>query len=178
MLVNLHKVIFHFLCDHLWDPPGFVIFQHCLHRSQCAEADIQFCTQFPDYNALISMSTLKLIFLIFVMKCSYLSEMWLIFHIAVATAEMHPLPHCANIHFFGLHKYSASTDEYQWVPFLLHGGDQWHNFICTSTADAILSDCPSAVICHMPIKCNGILVARFNLYYHTTNIYIWCCEPT
>ena len=30
-------------------------------------------------------------------------------------------------------------------------------FIHSSTSDAILSDCPSAVICHTATMCNGIL---------------------
>ena len=34
----------------------------------------------------------------------------------------------------------------------------------------ILSDRPSADICHTATKCNGILVGRFNLYCHPTNI--------
>ena len=43
-------------------------------------------------------------------------------------------------------------------------------FICTSTSDAILSDCPSAAICYMAATCNGMLVGRFSLYSHTSNI--------
>jgi len=41
-------------------------------------------------------------------------------------------------------------------------------FIPTSVSYVILSDCPSAAICHVATKCNGTLVRRFNLYYHTT----------
>ena len=37
----------------------------------------------------------------------------------------------------------------------------------------ILSDCPSATICHMATICNGIFVGRFNLYCPTTNICLW-----
>ena len=37
---------------------------------------------------------------------------------------------------------------------------------------SILSDCPSAAICHMAKKCNGILVGRFILYCRTTNIHL------
>jgi len=50
-------------------------------------------------------------------------------------------------------------------------------FICTPTSDAILSGCPSAAICYTTTKCNGILVGRFNLYCHSTNIclhMLWC----
>ena len=44
-------------------------------------------------------------------------------------------------------------------------------FICTSTSDTILSDCPSAAICHGATKGIGILLGRFNPYCHTTNIH-------
>ena len=44
-------------------------------------------------------------------------------------------------------------------------------FICTSMSE-ILSDCPSGVICHMAIKCNGILLGSLNLYCHSTNIHL------
>ena len=43
-------------------------------------------------------------------------------------------------------------------------------FICTSTSDTILSDCPFPAISHTTTKCNGILGGRFNLHCHTTNI--------
>ena len=43
-------------------------------------------------------------------------------------------------------------------------------FILTSMSDAILSDCPSAAICHTATECNGILVGRFKLCCRTTNI--------
>jgi hypothetical protein len=36
--------------------------------------------------------------------------------------------------------------------------------------DAILSDCPSAAVCRMATKFNGILAGRFNLYCHITKI--------
>jgi len=39
-----------------------------------------------------------------------------------------------------------------------------------SMSDTILSDCPFAAICLMAAKCNGILVGRFNSYYHTSDI--------
>ena len=40
-------------------------------------------------------------------------------------------------------------------------------FILISTSGAILSDGPSAAICHTATKCNRILAGRFNLYCHT-----------
>jgi len=44
-------------------------------------------------------------------------------------------------------------------------------FISTSLSDCILSDCPSAAICCMTKKHNRILVGRFNLCCHPTNIH-------
>ena len=37
-------------------------------------------------------------------------------------------------------------------------------------SDAIFSDYPSAAICRMAAKYNGILAGTFNLYCHITNI--------
>ena len=39
-------------------------------------------------------------------------------------------------------------------------------FIYPSMSHAVLSDCPSAAICHMATKCNGILVGCFSLFFH------------
>jgi hypothetical protein len=50
------------------------------------------------------------------------------------------------------------------------GDDDDLCFIRTFMSDAILSDCPSAVICRTATKFNGILAARFNLYCHINNI--------
>ena len=82
----------------------------------------------------------------------------------------HPLPHCAHI-LFGLQKPSASISEYQWVPFFLTEEFIDAPLLHTSMLDAILSDCPSATICHTGTKCNGILVERFNHYCHTIKIF-------
>ena len=54
---------------------------------------------------------------------------------------------------FGLCKCSASVNECQWRNSLIR-----LCFICTSTSSAILSDCPSADICHTATKCNGLSV--------------------
>jgi len=60
---------------------------------------------------------------------------------------------------FGLHKCSASISEHQRVPFF----SAWRNwtthlsFVHTPMSDTILSDCPSAAICHVTTTCNGIL---------------------
>ena len=43
-------------------------------------------------------------------------------------------------------------------------------FIHTSMSDAILSDCPSAAICHMEATCNEILEGRVSVHCHAINI--------
>ena len=53
-----------------------------------------------------------------------------------------------------------------------------HCFIHISVSDAILSDCPSAAICHMATTGNRMSMGRFSLYCHTTNIRLWCHVPT
>jgi len=64
----------------------------------------------------------------------------------------------------------ASTNATKWHFYL----DQWTNsvfhlcFIHTFIPDTILSECPSAAICHMAITYKGIWVGRFNFCCHTT----------
>jgi len=43
-------------------------------------------------------------------------------------------------------------------------------FIHALMSDTVLSDCPSAALCHTATTCNGILVGRFSLYCCTPNI--------
>ena len=113
-------------------------------------------------------------------KYSWLSGTWLVFHVTVPNAETnHPPPHCAHIH-------SLVSINIQQVLMNVSGClfSAWRNsvtplcFIRTSVSDAILSNYPSAAICHTAPKCNGILVGIFNLYCHITNIYFWCYRPT
>ena len=91
-----------FLFEHSWDPPGanFAIFQRCHHRFQRIEADIQLRTQFPDRNQPIRADELiETLFISWCESCAWPSGTWLVFHVAVATAETrHPPPHFANIH--------------------------------------------------------------------------------
>ena len=72
----------------------------------------------------------------------------------------------------GFHKCSASVSECHWAPFFSTWGNSVPQlcFIHTSMSAIILSDFPSAAICHTATKCNGILVGRFNLYFRATNI--------
>jgi len=99
---------------------------------------------------------------------------------AVTTAEMHhSLSHCTlNHRLVSTNIQQASMnangcdyfciEEFNSTP-LLHTHFMW---------DTILSDCPSAAICHTATKRNRMLVGRFILYSHTTNIHLWCCGPT
>jgi len=52
VLSNLHTVFCLFLCEHLWDLPvaNFAIFQHCNHRFQGIENNIELHIQFHDRN--------------------------------------------------------------------------------------------------------------------------------
>ena len=71
-------------------------FHHC---SQCTEADIQLCTQFPGHNPLICADELiVMLFILWCDSCAWLSRTWLVFHIPFTTSEMQQiLPHCAHI---------------------------------------------------------------------------------
>ena len=103
--------------------------------------------------------------------CAGVSRMCLVFHIAVTTAETHhPLPHCAHIHCLVSINMQQVSMNVSGCHFFSTRRDIMTSlcFICTSISDIILSDCPSAAICHMATKRNGILVGRFNLYCHTT----------
>jgi len=64
------------------------------------EADVQLHMQFPDHNLLIHVDGLiKMLFILWCDSCAWQSRTWLIFHLAVITAEMYnPLSHCAHIH--------------------------------------------------------------------------------
>ena len=74
-------------------------------------------------------------------------------------------------------------NEHQWMSmgaiFFSHGGMWWHLcFIRISMSDAILTDCPSAAICHTAAECNGILAGRFNVYYRSSKTCLWHCRST
>ena len=146
-----------FLFENLWDTPGenFAIL-HCHHGSIYSSLVL---------NWFVRMSLLRH----FILWCD--SCAWFVFHVAVTTAEMHhPSPHYTHIHCFK----QASIG----VIF-----STWRNsviylcFVHTSMSDIILSDCLSAANCHVATTCNGILVGRFNLYCHITNIHFWYCGP-
>jgi len=75
---------------------------------------------------------------------------------------------------FGVPKCSASINKFQWMQFI----SEWRNsmthlcFVRTSMSDSILSDCPSAAICHTATTCDRTSVGKFSLYCHTTNIHL------
>jgi len=89
----------------------------------------------------------------------------------VTTAET--LPYSASYPLFGFLKFSASVSEGRWLPFSLRNPVMHFCSIYTSMSETILSYSPSAAICCMATTCNRILVGRFNLYCHTTDIRLW-----
>ena len=79
------------------------------------------------------------------------------------TSIMHVQTHLLN---------SSKSSPEQWSLHILQM--TYLCFLPTSTSDIILSD-PSVVSCCTTTKCNIILVGRFKLYSHTTNIHFWGC---
>ena len=120
-----------------------------------------------------------MLFVLWCNSCSWPSRMWLVFHITVTTAETcHVRPHCAHIHCL----VSRNIQKASVIVTMDAVFSTWRNsvphlcFIHTSTSDTILPDCPSAAICHIATKCNGILVGRDNLYYCATTVCLWHCR--
>ena len=63
------------------------------------EANIQLCTLFPVYNALICIDKLiEKLFILWCDSCPGLSRRWLVFHDTVVTGTRHLPPHYAHIH--------------------------------------------------------------------------------
>jgi len=62
--------------------------------------DIQSRTRFHSCNPPIRADELiEMLFISWCNSCAWPSGTWLVFHVAVTSAETrHPLPHCANIH--------------------------------------------------------------------------------
>ena len=71
--------------------------------------------------------------------------------------------HCTGIHcLISISNQQALMSVNGCNSFLMEEFSDRHPcFIDTSISDVILSDCPSADICHMATKCNGILVERY-----------------
>jgi len=103
----------------------------------------------------------------------------------VTTAETHrALPHCAHIHCLvsiNVQQVSVSVSGCHCFCMKKHASTLLC-FIHTSMSDTILSDCPSAAICHMTRKWKKMeckkTAGRFNLYCHSANISLWYRGPT
>ena len=80
--------------------------------------------------------------------------------VSVTTAETHHLVLTSTV--WSLYTFSKCQWR-QWVTHLCS--------ICTSMSDIVVSDHPSAAICHTATTWNGMLVGRFNLDCHPTNIH-------
>jgi len=99
-------------------------------------------------------------------KSAWSSKTWLVFHIAVTTAEKYyPFPPCVRIHSLVSINIQQKLTNDSGCNFF-HMGE----FILISMSDTNLSDCPSTVICHTATKCNRILMGMLNFYCHITNI--------
>ena len=113
-------------------------------------------------------------------KSAWTSWAWLVFHVAVITAETHhSRPLYAHIHCL------VSVNIQQvWINvsgcnfFQMEEFSDIPLFHMHFRVNTIGSDFPSAAICHTAAKCYRILVGRFNLHCHTTNIRLWHCGPT
>ena len=87
-----------FLFLLLWEPPdtNLVIFQcyhHCFSALKLTFGSVR--------SSMVIILWLTQIKMLFISRCenSWLSQTWLIFHIAVAAAKRHhPPPRCAHIH--------------------------------------------------------------------------------
>ena len=134
--------------------------------------------QFPAHNPSIHADELRETHsILWCDSCTWASGMQLVFHI-VATAETHhSIPHCAHIYCL----VSLSTPNCQWMSvgaiFSTRRNSVTHLcFIRTSMSDTIFSDCHSAAVGHMAIKCDGILVGRFSIYcqyYQQPPLMLW-----
>ena len=80
---------------------------------------------------------------------------------------------------FGLQKCSASISECHWLPFFPHWRIQLYPFATSALAwHAILSDSPSASICHTATTCKGMSAGRFNHCCYSMSIHFWHREST
>lgn len=75
------------------------------------------------------------------------------------------------------HKSLAGIGKCQWVQFFSHGGIDTLLFHPYLRIRCHFSDCPSAAICNMATKIYWILMGKFSLYCHITNIHLWHYGP-
>ena len=82
-----------------------------------------------------------------------------------------------HIHCLVSRHVQASIHECQWVPLFLHAGIQFHTFASDTfpCQSFILSECPSAAICHMAIKMLWNIGERVPslLSYHHLPLMLW-----
>ena len=90
----------------------------------------------------------------------------------LATDETHkPQSHWADIYCLVSNIEQVSMDVNECNFFSVSWNSTTHLcFIFTSMSDTILSNCLSSAICHTVTKFNRILVEKFSLYCHVTNI--------
>ena len=178
-LTKLRIVFSLFLYEHLWDLLGinFAVFHCCQHQFQHIETNIQLHSQFSGQNHQFrQMSWLRCSSFCGVTSCVSDGRAQMSF------TSLSPLLKHATHLFTVLTStgWSPSTvSKHPWMSVGAICSERRNSvaaifFICTS----IVSECPSAAICHMATKCNGILEGRFNLYCYTANIHFWHHGPT
>ena len=89
--------------------------------------------------------------------------------VTVTTAETHyPPPHCAHVHCF-------LFSVYLFIYIFLHGGIHLHNFAPYGFPwqTPFFLTAPKLPSVTWETKCNGTLVGRFSLYFHTIKICLW-----
>ena len=88
------------------------------------------------------------------------------------TEKHHPPTRCAHIHcLVSINIQQASIDVSGCNLFFMEEFSDTPFLHPHSMSNTVLSDCPSAAVCHTATKCSGILVGRFNIC-HTMDIYL------
>ena len=137
-------VFFLSLCEHLWDQPdaNFAILQHCHHHFQYLGDNIQLHIQLPGCNSLICKDELtKSLFFLWCDICAHLLRTWFVFHITVATTEMHHLlPHCAHVYWLVSMSVQQAVMNVSTISSAQRNSIPCLCFIYVSLSDTILSD--------------------------------------
>jgi len=90
--------------------------------------------------------------------------------VIVTTVETHhPSPQCSHP-LTGFHQCSARI--YEWQSAIFINMEEFNSipFLHTRFHDTILSDCPSAAICHTATKLNGMLVQPLLPYWQQLSL--------
>ena len=100
---------------------------------------------------------IKVLFIVWCDSCAWPSGMWLVFHVAVTTAETHhPPPHCAHIRCLvsiNIQQVSVSVNRCNCLS-MEELSSMSLCFIFTFMSCALLSNCPSAAVCRTATKWN------------------------